>query len=117
MRALDGLCELHLVADQHNISGANAHGDDVGQADLPGFIDEQIVETLVHLRSGKEPSRPRDQAESAIGGAFVVRRVLDGGAALDVLILARGLLHASEPHALPVRRRLDTRQQVVDGLV
>lgn len=42
--ALDGLGELHLVADEDQVPGRLADGDRVGERDLAGLVHEQVVE-------------------------------------------------------------------------
>ena len=41
--ALDGLAELHLIADQYDIRGAGRHAGEVGDGNLPGLINEKII--------------------------------------------------------------------------
>ena len=42
--ALDGLAELHLIADQYDIRGAGRHAGEVGDGNLPGLINEKIIQ-------------------------------------------------------------------------
>ena len=44
--ALNGLAKLHLVAKQHNVVGALAHGNGVGGGHLACFVNEQVIEAV-----------------------------------------------------------------------
>ena len=57
MSALDGLSELHLVAQQDNVPRTRAHGGQICQRDLAGLIDKQIVEHLVSTSIAKTAMR------------------------------------------------------------
>jgi len=75
--ALDGLAKLHLVAKQDDIFGAGAHGNEIGQGHLTGFIHEQIVQGLIQAWVGKQPCRARDKLMEARIDLFVGKDVLD----------------------------------------
>ena len=64
--ALDRLGELHLIADQHDVLRADTHRDHVGEADLPGFVDEKVVERLIELGSREQPRRSRNELMAAV---------------------------------------------------
>src|SRR5579864_5174320 len=55
MVATCGLTELHLVADEDDVPRGGAHGDDVGDGDLSGFVDKEIIETALEALVGEEP--------------------------------------------------------------
>ena len=42
VHALDGLAELHLVAEQHDVACAGARRHEVGQGDLARLVDEEV---------------------------------------------------------------------------
>ena len=44
MRSLDHLRELLRVADEHDVARGGAHRERVGERDLPGLVDEEVVE-------------------------------------------------------------------------
>ena len=50
--ALGRLGELHLVADEDQVAGGLADGDGVGEGDLAGLVDEQVVERARQLVAG-----------------------------------------------------------------
>lgn len=117
MVALDRLSQLHLVADQHDVSGADAHGDGVGQADLARLVNEEVVEAAVKLGPGEQEGRSGDQLETALGGLPVVQGVHNEARRGQHLVLAAGLLHPAEFQPLFGRDGLDGGQQAVDRLV
>ena len=61
MGALARLGELHLVADQDQVPGREADGDRVGERDLAGLVDEEVVELAIQLRPAEDPGRAADQ--------------------------------------------------------
>src|SRR3546814_15860023 len=44
MASLKRLRKLHRIADKNDIVRAAAHRENIGERDLPGLIDEQVVE-------------------------------------------------------------------------
>ena len=50
MRALHHLRQLARVADEHDVAGAASHGQQVGEPDLPGLVDDERVEGALELR-------------------------------------------------------------------
>ena len=62
MRALDRVLELHLIPEQDEIPRAARHRNRVGQRDLPGFIDEEIIERPFPLGPAEEPGGASDDA-------------------------------------------------------
>src|SRR6185437_12982190 len=62
--------ELHLIAEEHDVSSTCSHADKVRQRYLPRFVDEQMVEPSLGFRAGKRPGRAADYLGS-IGGAEV----------------------------------------------
>src|SRR3989442_7593516 len=60
MRALRRLGKLHLVANEDNVSRSETHRDGVGQRDLPSFVNEQVVESLLKIWPGERPRRAPD---------------------------------------------------------
>ena len=48
----DRLGELHLVADQDQVPGREADRDRVGEGDLAGLVDEEVVEAPGQLLAG-----------------------------------------------------------------
>ena len=70
------LRELLRVAEQHQIARGGAHGDRVSQRDLAGFVDEQVVEALVHPFASEEPCGAGDERHVGRLALLVVVRVL-----------------------------------------
>lgn len=61
MHALNRLSELHLVAEEHDILGSRGHRDEVGQRNLTRLVDEEVVELVLQLGRGEEPSGACDK--------------------------------------------------------
>ena len=55
------LGELHLVADQDEVARRQADGDRVGERDLAGLVDEQVVEPAGQLLAAEEPGGAADE--------------------------------------------------------
>lgn len=118
MRALAGLAELHLVAQQHDVARALAHGDEVGQADLARLVDEQIVERLLELGAGEQPRGAGHQLMARRIDVLVVEHILDLRAAQAAVVAgAGGFLGAAQGKAFPLGQPLQAAQQIVDGVV
>ena len=75
VRALQHLAELLRVADEHEVARRGAHRERVGERDLAGLVDEQVVELAVVLAVGEEPGRAAEQV--AVVAVGVVEDVLD----------------------------------------
>ena len=54
---LTDLRELGWVAEQHHIFGAGRNRERVGERDLSGLVDEQIVELTGQLLAREQPAR------------------------------------------------------------
>ena len=46
VNALDRLRQLHLVANQNDVSGAAAHSHEIAQTDLTRLVDKKVVEGI-----------------------------------------------------------------------
>src|SRR5512142_2849374 len=88
MRTLNRLAQLHLVADQRNVSCAGGHSSQVAKRNLSGFVDEQIVKRLVMLRPGKQPRCSGDEVEGLHDLIVVVDVRYEPRVALMVFIRA-----------------------------
>ncbi len=118
MRALGRLAKLHLVAQQHDVARALAQRDQIRQADLPGFIHEQIIELLLEISPAEQPRRARHQLMARQVDPVVGKDVFDEVAVeTGVVALLARLLGAGERQARLARRLLQAGQQVVDGVM
>ena len=70
MRALHHLRQLARVADEHDVAGAAAHGEQVGEPDLPGLVDDERVEGARELG----PAEVEGGAADDVGAAPERRR-------------------------------------------
>ena len=60
--ALDRLGELHLVADEDQVPGRESDGDRVGERDLAGLVDEEVVEpALASSCTAEDPGGAADE--------------------------------------------------------
>ena len=75
VRSLQHLAELLRVADEHEVPRRGAHRERVGERDLAGLVDEEVVELAVVLAVGEEPRRAAEQV--AVVAVGVVEHVLD----------------------------------------
>ena len=55
VRSLEDLRELLRVADEHEVARGGAHRERVGERDLAGLVDEQVVEHAVEVSMRVEP--------------------------------------------------------------
>ena len=117
MGALRDLGELQRIAEQDHVAGRGADGDRVGERDLAGLVDHQVVERAVELGAREEPRRARDELNLGIVEPLDLRLVLDPLAVVSRLLVVARLLEPRERLALPLGLVLDRRQQVVDHLV
>jgi hypothetical protein len=67
MRALDYLGELLRVADEHDVPRGRAHRKRIGERDLPGLVDEEVVERRLVLLPCVEPGGARGQVTVSAG--------------------------------------------------
>jgi hypothetical protein len=63
---LDGLGQLHWIANQHEILGAGRRGNRIRQRDLSGLVDEQEVESFSMLLAREEPRGAADKGPPSI---------------------------------------------------
>ena len=54
VHALDGLGQLHLVADQDQVLGTAGHGGEIAERHLARLVHEEDVEALLVFRSEVE---------------------------------------------------------------
>jgi len=66
MYPLNGLPQLHLVTQEHNVLGTGTHRNQVRQSHLTGLIDKDVVQLLVHFTIREQPSCTRDQSILAV---------------------------------------------------
>ena len=64
VRPLDHLVELLRVADEHDVPRRRPHRERVGERDLPGLVDEEVVERAVVLASEKSQAVPAARSQS-----------------------------------------------------
>src|SRR4051812_24196850 len=64
---LNGLRKLHLVTDEDNVLRRYAHGDDIGETHLSGFIDKEIIELSIEVGTREEPRSSGDELMIALG--------------------------------------------------
>ena len=113
VRALQHLAELLRVADEHDVVRAGRHRAGVGERDLAGLVDEEVVEPPVELGVGEEPGRAAEQLR--VRGLLVLVDVLDLRAGvLRLGVAAARLLHPVEGEPELGRARLDLGQELVD---
>ncbi len=116
VRPLDHLVELLRIADEDDVPRRRPHRERVGERDLPGLVDEEVVERAVVVGIGEEPGGAGGEvAVDALG------RCLD---ALDVRarVLRLGVAGARLLQPAVVEPELgggvlDRVEQVVDRLV
>ena len=124
MGSLRDLWELVRVAEEHERASARACGEDVGEGELAGLVDEEHVDrplgsVEVGGRARQRPDRAGDEVEGGVGAGIGVDR-RDDAAALERglrLVLVAGALDALEGEVLRVGLVLDRAEQVVDRLV
>ena len=115
MRALQHLAELLRVADEHEVARRGAHRERVGERDLAGLVDEEVVELPVVLVVGEEPRGAAEQL--AVVAVVVVEHVLDPVALVLRLLAVARLLEAAERDAELGRAFHDLLEQLVDRAV
>src|SRR5437016_10147177 len=87
MRSLNWLFQLHLVAQEHEVRHGAGHGGDIGQGNLPRLINKQVVETLDHVVSRKQPGGSGDETASVGAcGATVSSLNLESGMLLHEFV-------------------------------
>ena len=64
---LPDLRELLGVAEQDQVARARAHRERVGERDLAGLVDEEVVERAVQLLAAEQPRRPGHEVVVAAG--------------------------------------------------
>ena len=103
------------------LRAARPHRERVRQGDLPGLVDDEIVERAVEPRRGRRARRSRRRAGCRRRRAFEGRVVV---VVLDELAVVLGLRIPSVDFLSPLKRTpvgpgdlLDLGEQVVDGLV
>ncbi len=116
MHALCGLCELHLIAHQYDVSRTQAHGDDIGNRYLPGFVDEEVIQRLIEFRPCEQPGGAGNQIIAAPADVLVGHDIVDHRT-IQLMILRRAFLGPAE-HDSPVECLfLDLDEEVIDGLM
>ena len=122
MRALHHLRQLARVADQHDVAGAAAHGEQVGEPDLPGLVDDERVEGARELGpaevEGGAADHVRAAPEDVVGPARSAHRRprVVGIVAGPELVGNRDVLEREARRV--VRQRLEAgAQDVADRLV
>ena len=71
MGSLRDLGELQRVAEQDERARRGAHRERVGERDLSGLVDEEVVERLVELLAGEQPGGAGDQPDLRVGEAVL----------------------------------------------
>ena len=111
---------MHLVAHQYDVACNHTHRDQVRHAHLASLVDEQIVQLLGEGGIGKQPRSAGRQINvrppSIEKFGFVLDRTNAAASEFRTLSL-RGLFQTLENEFLLLRRRLDSRQQVIDSVV
>ena len=115
--ALRDLGELERVAEQDQVAGRGADRDRVGERDLPGLVDHEVVERRVELLAREQPGGAGDELHVGVGEAGDLGRVPDPVAVVLGLVAVARLLQPAEASALPRGLVLDRGEQVVDHLV
>ena len=64
--ALDRLIELLRIAEQHQVLRRSRRRDRVGQAELPGLVDDQHIKLLAQLGPREEPRGAADDVVVAV---------------------------------------------------
>ena len=117
---LGDLRELKRIAQEDQVAGRRAHRQRVGERDLAGLVDDEVVERAVQVWPREEPGRSGEELDVAARTRErrVVRVALDELAVvLGLGVPGRRLLEPLEAHARVPGDRLDLVEQVVDGLV
>ena len=122
MRPLHHLRQLARVADQHDVAGAAPHGEQVGEPDLPGLVDDERVEGALELGAAEVEGGAADHVgaapEAVVGPARSAHRRLRvvGIVAGPELVGDRDVLEGEARRV--VRQRLEAgAQDVADRLV
>src|SRR5262245_39388558 len=131
MRALRDLGELRRIAEQDQVARGGAHGEGVGEAHLPGLVDDERVDegaavwagvwaAAVEIVAGEQPRRAGHEIRARRGRHELVGvvNVSDPvGCVLRLGAAGARFLQATDPYTLLARRPADLVEQVVDGLV
>ena len=72
MHALGDLGELEGIAEEDQVAGGRAHRERVGEGDLAGLVDHEVVERAVQLRAREEPGRAGEELD--VGARVLERR-------------------------------------------
>ena len=119
MAGLGRLRELARIAEQDEVARRAADGDDVGQGELAGLLDDQRVERAFERLAAEQPGRPGQHLHAARAkGGFdlgVVRGVAHHRVRAPS-VFGR-LLHHLEPDAGALGGRAQLVEQVRDRLV
>ena len=117
VRALGGLGELLRVADEHEVAGRPGDGQDVGERELSGLVDDEVVEAAGEVGPGEEPRRSGDDVDRALVEGVDERGVV--GDPLHVVVLedlvGLGLLRHPDPAPLLGGLGHDRLDEVADG--
>ena len=111
------LRKLHRVTEQDERPRGRAERERVRERDLPGLVDEEVIERPVELGPAEEPGRAGDELHLRVGEARVAPRRRDEAAGEDRVIPARRLLQPAELDACLGSDFFDLAEQVVDRLV
>ena len=93
---LRDLGELLGIAEQDHVARARAHRERVGERDLAGLVDQQVVERLVHLLAAEQPRGPGHEVVAAAGEVGDVLGVPDQPA-LGLVAVAPSSLYFFSP--------------------
>ena len=71
--SLTDLRQLRRIAEQHDVLRAERERERVGQRDLAGFVDEEIIELAGELFAREEPTvPPRELVPAAVKASFAL---------------------------------------------
>ena len=102
VRPLGDLRQLLGVAEQDHVAGGGGEGEGVGERDLPGLVDEEVVE-LCGVLAAVVPGGAGGEVDLGIAEGSVVGDGLDQavlGVELRLRVPRGGLLQAPEADAL-----------------
>ena len=74
VRALRRLVQLLRIAQQDEAVGGARHGDDIGQGDLAGLVDEEHVDGIAHAGRGPQPRGTRGEVGASVVAGVRGRR-------------------------------------------
>jgi len=115
VRALNGLRQLHRVANEHDVPGGSTSSDYVSERNLASLVDKKVIELLIVLGSSEQPCGSANQR--ICPETSIIVAVGNFNRRIDWRTFAGDLLDRLQRELLLTRPRRDGRQQIVDRFV